>query len=124
MGNKKQLVSILFSGIKCDNPECNWKDDTVKQEEYPQYVNKPCPCCGENLMTEECFKEVQKAIHFTNRYNRTAKLICRDYYKAHPEKRQDGLNSVALHAECDKNGKMTEVSSMDTYCIKIDELDL
>jgi hypothetical protein len=41
-----------ISGIKCDTPKCEWKDMSVKREEYPAYLNKPCPDCGGNLLTE------------------------------------------------------------------------
>lgn len=39
-------------GIKCDTPGCGWKDMSVKREEYPAYVNRPCPLCAGNLLTE------------------------------------------------------------------------
>ena len=45
--------NIEYSGIKCDNPECNYRDDTVLFEDYPKWVNKPCPLCDRNLLTEE-----------------------------------------------------------------------
>ena len=47
---KKQLCSV--AGIKCDNPECDYRDDTATYEEYDKWLNKPCPKCGENLLTE------------------------------------------------------------------------
>ena len=43
---------IEISGIKCDNINCDFKDDTVRFEDYDQYLNKPCPKCGSNLLTE------------------------------------------------------------------------
>ena len=45
-------------GIKCDNPTCDYNDMSVKLEEYPEWVNKPCPKCGENLLKEEDYKMV------------------------------------------------------------------
>lgn len=38
------------SGIKCDS--CDWVDMTVKGEDYINWLNKPCPVCGENVLTE------------------------------------------------------------------------
>lgn len=46
------------SGIKCDNPECDFRDDTVKFEDYPQWLNRPCPMCGANLLTQADFDVV------------------------------------------------------------------
>ena len=41
-------------GIRCDNPNCDFVDETVKLDDLEQWLNKPCPKCGENL-TEQDF---------------------------------------------------------------------
>ena len=46
-------VEFTVSGIKCDNPSCDYKDMGVKFEDYPDYINKPCPKCGSVLLTQE-----------------------------------------------------------------------
>ena len=46
-------------GIKCDNPECDFRDDSVKCENYQQWLNKPCPKCGQNLLTQKDYDTVQ-----------------------------------------------------------------
>ena len=43
----------IVSGIKCDNINCDYADPSVTYAEYPQWVNRPCPKCGENLLTQE-----------------------------------------------------------------------
>jgi hypothetical protein len=48
----KDPVTFKVAGIKCDTEGCNFKDDTVKQEDYKQWLNKPCPLCGANLLTQ------------------------------------------------------------------------
>ena len=50
---------ISISGIKCDNTLCDYRDDSVSVESYPQWINKPCPKCGENLLTEEDFRNAE-----------------------------------------------------------------
>lgn len=52
--NKKpnHIEIISEGGLKCDNPNCSYTND-VKFEEYPNWINKPCPNCGENLLTEQ-----------------------------------------------------------------------
>lgn len=52
------------SGIKCDY--CDYKDDTVKVEDYPNWLNKPCPECGENLLTKKAYKTI-KSMMFHNK---------------------------------------------------------
>jgi len=48
----EDAISFNISGIVCDNTECDFEDYSVLFEEYPAYVNKPCPNCGENLLTQ------------------------------------------------------------------------
>lgn len=46
-------IEVTGGGIKCDNPKCDYSDESVKMEDYDQWLNKPCPKCGENLLNEE-----------------------------------------------------------------------
>lgn len=48
----KGFNMMEIKGIKCDNKNCNYENDDVKFEEYPSYINKPCPVCGSNLLTQ------------------------------------------------------------------------
>ena len=52
---QKEMKNIekIESGICCDNTECTYEDKTVESDDYINWVNKPCPECGENLLTEE-----------------------------------------------------------------------
>lgn len=45
-------ITIEVSGLKCDAPNCDYYDHEAKYENYEKYVNKPCPKCGANLLTE------------------------------------------------------------------------
>ena len=49
---KMKAMSFEIKGIKCDAQGCDYNDDTAKFEEYDQWLNKPCPKCGANLLTE------------------------------------------------------------------------
>jgi hypothetical protein len=50
----KENIEILDNGgIICDNPKCDWADRTISIEDTPNYLNKPCPQCGENLLTQD-----------------------------------------------------------------------
>ncbi|MDY0394768.1 hypothetical protein ACFSMW_06710 [Virgibacillus halophilus] len=46
-----KAMELNIKGIKCDN--CDYKNMGVKFEEYDQWLNKPCPKCGANLLTQE-----------------------------------------------------------------------
>ena len=53
-----ELIEIKnMGGIKCDNPLCDYVNKDVHITDYIDYINKPCPCCGENLLTEEVYKQ-------------------------------------------------------------------
>jgi len=47
----KPIFKAKAYGVKCD--KCWWRDRDVNEKEYKDYVDKPCPNCGENLMTHE-----------------------------------------------------------------------
>lgn len=55
----KKNVEIQGGGIKCDNPNCDYIKEDVNISEYELWLNKPCPKCGENLLTKEDYDKVQ-----------------------------------------------------------------
>ena len=58
-----------LGGIKCDNPNCNYKDESVRSEEYYKWINKPCPICGHNLLTGKDYIAFNKSIDTINKIN-------------------------------------------------------
>ena len=52
-------IEISQFGIKCDNPECDFRDNSVQEHEYANWLNVPCPKCGQNLLTEEDFSNAE-----------------------------------------------------------------
>jgi hypothetical protein len=52
-------VEITQNGLQCDNPNCDWKDTTIPAEDFVNWVDKPCPTCGENVLTEKDFNNWQ-----------------------------------------------------------------
>lgn len=66
----KTLIKMEVGGIKCDNPTCTYKDDSVTVENYGHYINCPCPKCGQNLLTLEAYKHVVKTTKFVNFINK------------------------------------------------------
>ena len=55
-----------YSGIKCDTPGCGYRDDSVTSEEYPNWVDKPCPTCGANLLSKEDFEHTEFMVNLLN----------------------------------------------------------
>ena len=49
-------ANISGSGLKCDNPNCDYVDPNIPFEEYGNYVNYPCPKCGQPLLTPQAYE--------------------------------------------------------------------
>jgi phage FluMu protein Com len=62
-------IEKVGGGLKCDNPKCDWINETIPDEEFENWLNKPCPKCGENVLTDEDFKfakALDSSIDFIN----------------------------------------------------------
>jgi hypothetical protein len=63
---------LTISGIKCDNPECNYRHDEVALNEYGEWLDRPCPDCGDNLLTEADYNTVKIMVAMVQIANDTA----------------------------------------------------
>lgn len=54
----EQAVEVGVSGIKCDAEECDFEDNTVTLDNYPEWINRECPKCGANLLTQADYDTV------------------------------------------------------------------
>lgn len=54
---EERLFEIQATGIKCDNPSCDFYDDSVKWDDFESmkntWLNAKCPKCGSVLLTQE-----------------------------------------------------------------------
>lgn len=64
-----KLITIRISGIKCDNEACDYMDAEVDRDNYPKYIDKPCPECGSNLLTKEDYDAVVELEGITTELN-------------------------------------------------------
>jgi predicted nucleic-acid-binding Zn-ribbon protein len=99
-----KAVELKIGGIKCDNTDCDYKDMTVSVEDYKDWVDKPCPRCGSNLLTKKDYKATKRLMRFAKVVN---KLI--------PEKCLKEENQVSGVISMNGSGKMN---------IKIDDKQL
>lgn len=65
-----KAVELSCYGIKCDNPKCDYKDMSVRFEDYPKYVNKPCPKCGQNLLTKHDYNVAKMVMSLAKLFGR------------------------------------------------------
>ncbi|GCD11738.1 hypothetical protein [Clostridium tagluense] len=63
----KEALALNIEGVKCD--VCDYRNDDVKLREYEEWLNKPCPQCGANLLTQEDFDNVQMLFSFSKMMN-------------------------------------------------------
>lgn len=45
-------MEMNIYGLKCDNPSCDYQDDSIQLEQYEDYIDYPCPKCGSPLLTQ------------------------------------------------------------------------
>lgn len=57
-----KAITYKISGVKCDTPLCTYREDGVQSKDYPQWLGRPCPKCGANLLTVKDYK-MTKRIH-------------------------------------------------------------
>lgn len=46
-------IELISLSLKCDNPSCDYTVEDINREQVPGWINRPCPKCGENLLTQE-----------------------------------------------------------------------
>lgn len=59
--NEHNNAEVNIRGIKCDS--CDYNDENVPFSDYPKWVNKPCPECGENLLTQADYDSCLKMVN-------------------------------------------------------------
>jgi hypothetical protein len=67
--NKFSLTEVNQKGIICDNPNCDFHDSSATLQTFDQWLNKPCPKCGENLLTPEDMEraiKLRETVNFIN----------------------------------------------------------
>lgn len=70
----RKLIEVNIRGLKCDNPNCDWKDESIPFENYPKYVGHSCPKCGQNILTQECYDKMKAMTVFAKLFNIAHKI--------------------------------------------------
>ena len=70
---RKLIVIQQDSLIVCDNKKCDYKIgyDATLDQVSELFINRPCPVCGQNLLTTEDYlreKKIKKMITWVNKY--------------------------------------------------------
>ena len=65
-------IEQIDGGLVCDNQKCDYENKEILSENYKDWLNKPCPKCGENLLTDEDldnFLKVSAAANLVNSFS-------------------------------------------------------
>jgi predicted nucleic acid-binding Zn-ribbon protein len=65
----KDALKLTISGIKCDVPNCDYRKEDVSVSDYENWLNKPCPKCGSNLLTQEDYDATKALISLAETLN-------------------------------------------------------
>lgn len=101
-------VPFQFQGLKCDNPECDYQDKTIPVENFIAWVNRPCPKCGSNLLTQADYENVQTLLYLGQ--------MMLDHNEI--QSAQDGDSVLSIHIDMDGSGKMSYSIDVDGNAIQ------
>ena len=97
----RKLIEIKKKSlIICDNEDCDYDIPYSKEGEQiiHQYINEPCPQCGENLLTLEDYRLYMKLTRIVNFLNKWFSWIT-IFYKVDDSKKttihiHNGINFI------------------------------
>jgi len=102
---KRKLIEVTQETlITCDNKTCDFKIENPTKDpniDTAQYVNMPCPKCGENLLTYEDYATAARLLKSINWFN---KWFSWPMYLI-PKKRWDARKTSSVH--CHNGVKVT-----------------
>lgn len=52
-------MEMFETGLKCDNIKCDWARPDIRQKHHKHWIDKPCPKCGENVLTRKDYRNFQ-----------------------------------------------------------------
>lgn len=92
-------ITPVISGLKCDNSSCDYRDDSIKLEQYESYINEPCPKCGSPLLTQEDYDQVQKILAVVGLINSLPEPTEESKEKAQISFELNGTGNVVMKVE-------------------------
>lgn len=99
--------------MKCDNPNCDYSTNEVDNSKLEEWIGRPCPKCGENLLTQEDYenaKHVLDGLDFVNSLNpEQLKQFNNFMGKILPTDIPEVPANARIHVETHKGIKMTIV---------------
>lgn len=63
---RTENLTAHIKGLKCDNPACDHSEPDILFDEYAERVERPCPKCGEPLLTKADYDAVCQLVQLTH----------------------------------------------------------
>lgn len=102
----KNALEIKIGGLKCDNPDCTYKDMSIDVKDYKNWVNAKCPKCGEILLTKMDYLNTKFLLGMVELAN---KIYPKQKYNEKEE-------TIELEIKMDGSGKMDFNLKKDDSC--------
>lgn len=67
-----KAATVTIKGLRCDAPSCGYHQQepiSDKYEEWQKWLNKPCPKCGANLLTQADLDAVKNIFAVADKVN-------------------------------------------------------
>ena len=80
--------------VVCDNPKCDYTVPYTEESAklISQYIDKPCPECGDNLLTREDYHKYNKIMSIINFLNRWFSWLTVFY----SNKKHDNYHNISI----------------------------
>lgn len=70
-----EFLTVRTYGLKCDNKSCNYEDTKILFKEYLNFIDKPCPKCGESLLTKQSYDDLISKINLAAEFKKKNEII-------------------------------------------------
>lgn len=92
----KIIETYRESLIECDNKSCDYTVPFTEEEgAMKQYINKPCPECGSNLLTQKDYELDQKVLRRINWINKYFGWLT--IFQRNKSKEKNKVISIKVH---------------------------
>jgi hypothetical protein len=101
----RNAIEMNISGIKCDAIGCDYRDPSATFAQYQDYVDKPCPKCGANLLTKadyDAAMKIKRIVKWLNIYWKIFhpyKTLTEPHQKATMRMNGKGFAGISLYDE-------------------------
>ena len=92
----KDAIQFAIGGIKCDNPSCDYMDHSVELKDYSNWLNKPCPKCGSNLLTQADYDNVKAIVELAEIMNKSIGPVADNATTSTATVRMNGTGKVEI----------------------------